>query len=146
MAFLEKITKYNYHKLFKPPFYPVYDGWFNFITDRLNSISDNDGAIKMTSINNTTAGTTATVNAPTGSVTVSHASLAGLASSTFTLTNSYITATSIVILQLGAYTGTGIPIVQKIAPSAGSATITIYNAHASIALNANLKIMFAIVG
>jgi len=146
MAILEKITKHNYHKMFKSPFYPVYDGWFNYLVDRVNSIMPDSGVMKMTPVHNATPGTSATINAPCGSVIMTHASQAGLASRDFTLTNSYITASSIVHAQLEGYGGTGTPIIQQVTRGAGSMTITVYNAHASAALSANFSILFTITG
>lgn len=146
MALLDKITKTNFYKLFKGPFYPVYDGWYNALVDRVNSLMPSDGVAKMTAVLNTTPGTSATVNAPVGSVIMTHGSLAGLASANFTLTNSYITANSIVNVQLAGYGGTGTPIVQQVTRSDGSMTITVYNAHATVALSANFYLLFTIIG
>jgi len=146
MALLDKITKFNYNKTFKSPFTPVYDGWYNTLVDRINSIMPDSGVMKMTPVHSTTPGTSATINAPCGSVVMTHASQAGLASRTFTLTNSYLTASSIVHVQLRGYSGNGTPIIQQVTRSAGSMTITVYNAHASVALSANFSILFTITG
>ena len=146
MAKLDFITKLNYHKASKPPFIPVYDGWYNALVSRINSIMPDNGVMKMTPVHNTTPGTSATINAPCGSVIMTHASQAGLASRAFTLTNSYLTASSIVHVQLEGYGGNGTPIIQQVTRSAGSMTITVYNAHASAALSANLSILFTITG
>lgn len=146
MAILEKITKYNYHKMFKSPFYHVYDGWFNYLVDRVNSVMPDSGVLKMTPVHNATPGTSATINAPCGSVIMTHAAQAALASRTFTLTNSYLTTSSIVHVQLEGYGGTGTPIIQQVTRSAGSMTITVYNAHATVALSANFSILFTITG
>ena len=146
MAQLDFITKWNYHKTFKSPFIPVYDGWYNALVSRINSIMPDSGVMKMTPVHNATPGTSATINAPCGSVIMTHASQAGLASRDFTLTNSYITASSIVHVQLANYGGLGTPIVQQVTRSAGSMTIKVYNAHASAALSANFSILFTITG
>ena len=146
MPILEKITKFNYHKMFKSPFYPVYDGWFNYLVDRVNSIMPDSGVMKMTPTHNTTPGVAATINAPCGSVIMAHASQAALASRVFTLTNSYLTTSSIVHVQLEGYGGTGTPLIQQVTRGAGSMTITVYNAHATVALSANFSILFTITG
>lgn len=80
------------------------------------------GAVTQT----TSKSTGVTLNKPTGEITMHNASLAGDTSVSFTLTNSTITATDMVLVQhvsggtLGAYSATG-------AAAAGSATITVRN-------------------
>ena len=73
-----------------------------------------------------------TINAPAGQITMNAASLAAAAEATFTVTNSFVTATSVPIVALTALT-TGTPQVYVSAVAAGSFNITITNLHASTA-------------
>lgn len=60
---------------------------------------------------------------------------------TETLTNSAITANSIVMVSVGlASATTGTPSVTSVVPAAGSATIAIKNIHASAAFNGTLQV------
>jgi hypothetical protein len=88
----------------------------------------------------------ATLNASAGTITTE--SLATVAGSTYTLTvtNNKVTSANCVIgasLSQGTNTA-GIPDIQLVTPGAGSFTVTLYNRHASAALNGTLKISFAI--
>jgi hypothetical protein len=90
-----------------------------------------------------------TVNASSGVITTVSSTLAAQGTSTFTITNNTVTATSVVKLTVGTYGGTfgtnGTPVAIVSAVASGSFNITIYNAHASNALNGTLKIHFAVL-
>lgn len=73
-----------------------------------------------------------TINAPAGQITMNGASLAAAAEATFTVTNSFVTATSVPVVALTAIT-TGTPQVYVSGVAAGSFNITITNLHASTA-------------
>jgi hypothetical protein len=106
---------------------------------------------KLTSVDVTTGtGTStagaATVNAQSGQITTESLSTAAAATYSFTLTNSYIKATSIVLVSVGKGTATtGEPAPHFITPAAGSAVIAIRNDAAAAALNGTITINFLVV-
>lgn len=75
--------------------------------------------------------------------TVAQDSAAG-AGATFTFTNKYISASSVVLMSM-TYVGGGTPLLSYV-PAAGSVAITITNKHASAALDALAKIHFVVLG
>lgn len=89
----------------------------------------------------------ATLNKTVGTIT-SEAPLttAAGAAYTLTLTNSQIKASSIVLASVdtGTNTTTGLE-VGIISPGAGSATIRVWNRHASAALNGTIKIRYVVI-
>lgn len=88
----------------------------------------------------------ATVNLPLSSVTTESLTTAAAATYSFTLTNSLITATSVVTASVGNGTNSaGSPCITTITPAAGSAVIVIQNIHASAALNGTLKLNVLVV-
>lgn len=97
----------------------------------------------------TSISTGVTLNAASGVITTVSATTAAQATAAFTVTNSAVASTSVVLLALGAYSGTfgtnGTPLVSVSSVSAGSFQVTIYNAHAANALAGTLKINFAVV-
>lgn len=105
-----------------------------------------NGAILMTTSTSTTPSTAHTLNTPVGSCIVSHGATAALATRTVTITNTLVTANSIVLASINTYGGTGTPLVGDVTPSANTITVEIYNAHASAALSANFGLVFAILG
>lgn len=93
----------------------------------------------------TSTAAAATVNTQVGVVTTEALTTAAAASYTFVLTNSNITANSIVLVSVGkgsATTGEMTP--HFITPAAGSATIIIRNDAAAAAVNGTIKISFAV--
>lgn len=94
--------------------------------------------------------TTAVVtDTSSGVITTVSATTAGAAISTFTLTNQYIKADSVVLVVVENYAGTyatnGLPYVTVGTVAAGSCVINIVNCHASNALSGVLKIAYLIV-
>lgn len=88
----------------------------------------------------------ATVNAQRGVVTSEALTTAAGSDYTLTLTNSKITASSIVMVSLTNGTNTIAPIyAHSITPGSGSATIKVRNAHASSALNGTILISFIVL-
>ena len=65
-----------------------------------------------------------------------------------TITNSSIVATSMVFVQVAAYSGTlatnGYPVVTKVVPAAGSVVISITNVHGANALSGTVKLRFLV--
>ncbi len=90
-----------------------------------------------------------TASAPAGVITTVSAALAADASAEFTVTNTFVAATSVVIANVVDYAGTdstnGIPVVKVDTIGAGSFKVVISNAHSANALNGVLKIGFIVV-
>lgn len=88
----------------------------------------------------------ATVSAQTGVITTEALSTAAGSTYTMTLTNTLITASSIVLVTVGKGTATaGEPVVQFVTPAAGTCVILIRNVAAAAALNGTIKIGFAVL-
>lgn len=82
-----------------------------------------------------------------GQITTESLTTAAAAEYTLTITNSLITANSVVIASAGLGTSTeGTPIAGGVTPAAGSCVIVITNVHATQAFNGTLKINFAVIG
>jgi hypothetical protein len=88
-----------------------------------------------------------TLNAKAGRVTSESLTTAQNAIYTLTITNSEVSATSIVLATVANGTNTqGTPMVVRTQPSAGSLVVTVQNKHASSeALNGTLVVSFLIV-
>lgn len=99
---------------------------------------------KFAGTNTMTGSTSATLNQPSGSVTYTGAA-AGSSITLFTLTNSYVTTTSLVIpiLNYNTSTHSGAPEIATIVKTNGSVVFYIKNTSAS-ATNSNLVIDFLI--
>ncbi len=65
---------------------------------------------------------------------------AGVTSAAQTVTNTSVTAASLIFCQAVGYAGTGNPIIANVIPGAGSFTYLIQNTHASAALNATVPV------
>ncbi len=91
----------------------------------------------------TSTAAAATINEQSGVITTEALTTAGDADYTFTLTNSFITATSKVFVSVGKGTATaGAPAVAWVTPGAGSVVIIIRNTSPSVALNGTIEISF----
>ena len=87
-----------------------------------------------------------TLNAGSGTITTFAQTAAADAKVTFTFTNSYITADSIVLLTPTYATAqTGTPVLSVSSLAAGSAVIDLTNSHATAALNALVEIQFVVL-
>jgi len=87
----------------------------------------------------------ATINTQSGLITTEALVTAAAATYTMTLTNSSITANSIVLVTVGKGTATtGEPAVHFVTPAAGSCVILIRNNAAAAALNGTIKIGFMV--
>ena len=157
MAVLNKVVKDNFTSPIKgeTPF-PVYSIEYNKAVDQVNTnttnISTNTANISaskagavLTKGTSLTPSDAHTINAPAGTCIVTHGATAGLATRTVTITNSFATASSVVMASIADYGGNGSPIVKEVSPAAGSIVIEIYNAHATEALSANFELSFAIL-
>jgi len=92
----------------------------------------------------TATGNTPEINTRAGKITTASLTTAAAATTDIVLTNSKIATTSICNVTISGYTGAGIPIIAKAVPTASTLTITIMNIHGADALNAAVKIDFAI--
>ena len=91
------------------------------------------------------AGNTPAINGSSGTITTAALMTAGGASQAITLTNTSISATSVVLVQYSGGTNTVANISISCVPAAGSATITIFNNTAATALNGTVILKFYVV-
>lgn len=85
------------------------------------------------------------INKPNGVITSESLSTSGAGTATITLTNSYIAADSVVLLQSMGGTNTTELYRLGVVPSAGSAVITIYNLTDSTAFDGTFIIGFSVI-
>lgn len=112
----------------------------NFTAKGFN-ISDGGTVTQATSIT-----TGVSLNTTTGQITTQGATAVAGAEHKFTVSNSLVSATSLIVANIASYTGGGTPIVSVTAIGNGSFDITITNLHASAALDAAMVINFAVFG
>ena len=107
-------------------------------------LEQNDGGT-VTQITSITTGVT--LNTNSGQITTVSSVLATGVDATFTVTNSEVAATDVVIVNTGSYGGTadGIPVCNCSAVAAGSFDINIRNTGA-VTLDAVIVINFVVVG
>lgn len=75
-----------------------------------------------------------------GNITTVSATLAADATASFNVTNPAVSANTVVLANMSRYTGTGLPLVSVTNTTTGSFTLTVTNIHATVALNAPIKI------
>jgi hypothetical protein len=102
------------------------------------------GSIIANKVNGTEAANAVTASGMAGAITTSSLTTAGGSSYAITWTNTFITATSVVLLTLAGGTNTTENITLKCVPGAGTATLTIYNNTASTALNGTIIISYLV--
>ncbi len=95
----------------------------------------------------TGSGGAATLNKPAGTVTTASLTTGNTATYTLTLTNSFVTASSIVLATVSNNTNTGgAPLIETITPAAGSVTILVRNAGwGAGSFNGTLDIDFVVI-
>jgi len=93
----------------------------------------------------TSATTAVTSNAVAGQITTVSETTAAGASTTFALTNSFITSSSQVYVQMVSYAGAGVPLLFTASPGSGTVNIVIFNAAAATALNAVIILNFLVI-
>lgn len=94
----------------------------------------------------TSATTGVSIEYPGGKIVCFTSTLAAVSTSTFTVTNSFVKADSLVIATIQDYTGTtGLPTVTVDDLVAGSFKINLNNVHNAAALNGVVTIAFAIM-
>jgi len=94
----------------------------------------------------TGSATAATINTVSGTITTASLTTAANTSVTYTVTNAACTANSTVIASIsgGSFT-TGLPIILRVVPSAGSFVITFRNIDGAAALNGTLVFKYIIL-
>lgn len=102
-------------------------------------------SITLAKVNGTEAANAVTASGVAGLLTTSSLNTAGGASYAITWTNTFITATSSVLLTLAGGTNTTENITLKCVPGASTATLTIYNNTASTALTGTILISYAVL-
>jgi len=80
-----------------------------------------------------------------GDITSSTANLGADTSETISLTNRHIKANSMVMAMVSGG-GTGVPVVSKVLPAAGSCTFLVRNINAGTACDAVYRIRFLVIG
>lgn len=85
-----------------------------------------------------------TLSAHSGQITTVSSTLAAGAEATFTVTNTNVAATDVVVVCLASTSSAGTPQAHCTAVAAGSFDITINNLHASAALDNTMVINFAV--
>ena len=87
-----------------------------------------------------------TVNAPCGTITTVSQTVAAGAEASFTVTNSYVEANDVVIVNVKTHTSAGGPFIAYVsAVAAGSFQITLTNPHAANAGDNVLVLSFAVI-
>lgn len=89
--------------------------------------------------------TAVTLNTMCGTVTTVSATTGPGVEDSFSVINSNVAATDVVVLSVNNYAGAGSPLVYCLKVVAGAFSVTISNLHAANALNAPLIINFAII-
>lgn len=108
--------------------------------DALEAIVDDGAVTQATSIT-----TGVTLNKQSGVITTVSSTLAAQGSATFTVTNSTVTASSVVLVSAN-YGGAGIAVASvNAAPGSGSFVVRIDNAHGTNALNGVIRIHFVVL-
>lgn len=92
----------------------------------------------------TSASTGVTINANCGQITTVALTTAAAAEESFTVTNNQIAATDVIALST-TYAGAGTPVLSVKGVAAGSFVVVVTNVHASDALDALMKINFAVI-
>ncbi len=103
------------------------------------------GSIILPKVNGTESTNAVTASGVAGVITTSSLSTAGSSSYAITWTNTVMTATSVVLLTISGGTNTTENVTLKIAPGAGSGTLTIYNNTAATALNGTIFISYLVI-
>jgi len=94
----------------------------------------------------TSDATAVTITEGSGVITLVTSVLAAGASSTFTVNNPSSTVNSVVMGSIAGYSGTtGVPIVRLGNISNGTFTVTLTNAHGTLALNGIVKVSVLVI-
>lgn len=113
---------------------------FNPVVDYVNNYSSlNKGTVTQTPL----ISSGVTLNAIVGTITTVVSNLGAAAEQAIVLTNSNITASSIVMMSAST-AGTGTPAIVNIVPANGSVTFTLKNVSAATAFNNTIQISFVV--
>jgi hypothetical protein len=114
-----------------------------------NGLNGYPNFVKTTVTQGTSITTGVTASAPAGVITTFSAAIAAQASAEFTVTNTFVSASSVVLANIVDYAGTdstnGIPVVKVDSIGSTSFKIVISNAHSTNALSGVLKVGFIVV-
>jgi len=94
---------------------------FNPVVDYVNNFAG------VNAVTSTQTGTTNTTNSVAGVVTFTSQSVGATATATYTITDSYVTTSSIVNVTVTSATAGAVPLVVKVVPGTGSFAVTILN-------------------
>lgn len=103
------------------------------------------GSIVANKVSGTEAANAVTANGMAGVITTSSLSTAGGASYAINWTNSFISATSVVMMTISGGTNTVQNTTLHCVPGAGTATLTIYNNTAATPLNGTILISYLVM-
>ena len=101
-------------------------------------------SIVLAKVNGVEAANAVTASGVAGTITTSSLTTAGGASYAITWTNTFISATSSVLLTIAGGTNTTQNITLTVVPGPGTATLTIYNNTAATALDGTIIISYAV--
>lgn len=90
-------------------------------------------------------GNTVTINNASGIVTTASLTTAAGATQAITVNSTKIQAADAVLATVSPNGSTGTPVVANVTVTAGQAVVLLQNIHASVALNAAVKVMFLVV-
>lgn len=110
-------------------------------------VSGTGATLKKASVGAATASAgAATLNTLVGAVTTeSLTTAAGDTPYTLTVTNSQVAASDVILVSIQNGTNSaGVPLLGRVTPGSGSVVITVYNKHASAALNGTLIISYVV--
>lgn len=114
------------------------------LTDVVNTMAAGSSII-LAKVDGTEAGNAVTASGVAGLITTSSLTTAGAGNYAITWTNTFITATSVVLLTIAGGTNTTENVTLKVIPGAGTATLTIYNTSAATALNGTIFISYLVM-
>jgi hypothetical protein len=103
------------------------------------------GRLIANKVNGTEASNAVTASGMAGVITTSSLTTSGGSSYAITWTNTFITATSVVLLSISGGTNPTQNITFTCAPGSGTATLTIYNNTAATALNGTILISYLVI-
>lgn len=174
MATAKKVTEDNHLPGTGDGRFPVYSKQFNKLVDVVKELEPSDGTLSADTISEVTAAngvsvdgvtlkdggvvltkgtvtqltsitTGVTVNAPAGVITTVSSTLAAGSNATFIVTNSFVTATSVVQLTVDDSATAGLAKLNVQTVSSGVFSVNVTNIHGANAFNNVLKIHFLVV-
>ncbi len=118
----------------------------NTAATRVVTFPDQNGTFVLANkANGTEAANAVTASGTAGVITTSALTTAGGANYSITWTNTFIAATSIILLTIMDGTNTTQNVTLTVTPGAGTATLIIYNNTAATALNGTIKIGYQVI-